>query len=214
MAAAITLTFETLFELVRREKTRDELQELPEGFYGLVIQYLKEKQGIQEKTGADARKSPAEIENVKRIIAELYDRREKKIVGLAMNKARTGSKSFDSKAMLDEEVALYRRVIDSLAAFRSGVLANVLSQKSPSQPPALPSPATAAGTSSDAATSGMVPAEDSLNAMVRILQPIPKFVGPDLAVYGPFVEEDVANLPREVAELLVSKGRAEKMKGK
>ena len=42
---------------------------------------------------------------------------------------------------------------------------------------------------------------------------MPKFVGRDLEVYGPFEEEDIANLPGEIADILILKNRAEEIKG-
>ena len=42
----IVITYETLFEMFRREKNRGELQELEADFYGNVVEYLKQKQEI------------------------------------------------------------------------------------------------------------------------------------------------------------------------
>ena len=53
--------------------------------------------------------------------------------------------------------------------------------------------------------------EESSNKLVRFLHPVPKFVGKELEIYGPFEEDDMANLPHEIAELLIHKGRAEEM---
>ena len=50
------------------------------------------------------------------------------------------------------------------------------------------------------------------NRLVRIIHPIPKFVGTDLNIYGPFEQEDVSLLPRKVADLLINKNRAEEIK--
>ncbi len=48
--------------------------------------------------------------------------------------------------------------------------------------------------------------------LVRFMGYVPKFVGPELEEYGPFEEEDIANLPAEVADVLISKSRAEEIK--
>lgn len=42
--------------------------------------------------------------------------------------------------------------------------------------------------------------------IVRVLEPIPEIVGPDLKYYGPFKPEDIASLPSEVAEPLTARG--------
>ena len=44
---------------------------------------------------------------------------------------------------------------------------------------------------------------------VRITKEMPKFVGEDMTSYGPFKEEDIANLPSEIADLLIKTQRAE-----
>ena len=41
---------------------------------------------------------------------------------------------------------------------------------------------------------------------------MPKFVGPELEEYGPFEEEDIANLPAEIADVLISKAKADEIK--
>ena len=48
--------------------------------------------------------------------------------------------------------------------------------------------------------------------LLRILHPIPQFLGTDLKVYGPFEEEDVISLPSDVANVIVEKKRAEEIK--
>ena len=42
----ITITYETLYELLRREKFRQELQQLTPTFYQDTVNYIKEKQVI------------------------------------------------------------------------------------------------------------------------------------------------------------------------
>ena len=47
--------------------------------------------------------------------------------------------------------------------------------------------------------------------VVRFLHAVPKFMGKELEVYGPFDEEDVASLPIDIADLLIKKGRVEEL---
>lgn len=46
---------------------------------------------------------------------------------------------------------------------------------------------------------------------VRILVPIPKFVGKELQVLGPYNKGDIAELPLEIANILIKKDRAEEL---
>ncbi len=40
---------------------------------------------------------------------------------------------------------------------------------------------------------------------------VPKFIGPDLNEYGPFQKGDNAEVPHEIAEILINKGRLNKL---
>ena len=42
----VLITHETLYELLRREKSRDEIQKLDDNFYGDVLTYIKDKKAI------------------------------------------------------------------------------------------------------------------------------------------------------------------------
>jgi len=48
--------------------------------------------------------------------------------------------------------------------------------------------------------------------LIRFIYSVPKFLGHYLEVYGPFEEDDTANLPEEIADILIKKGRAEEIK--
>ena len=59
----VTITYETLFELFRREKERSELQKLDDSFFNNVLRYLKDKQAIisqQTDSPEERRKAPIE----------------------------------------------------------------------------------------------------------------------------------------------------------
>jgi hypothetical protein len=51
--------------------------------------------------------------------------------------------------------------------------------------------------------------EEKLTKKIKFICETPKFVGENLEVYGPFQQEEIAELPSEIAALLVLKGRAQ-----
>ena len=57
-----------------------------------------------------------------------------------------------------------------------------------------------------------IKADEEKTKLIRILNPLPKFLGTDLKTYGPFEEEDLASLPSKIADLIVEKKRAEEIK--
>ena len=49
------------------------------------------------------------------------------------------------------------------------------------------------------------------NRLIRFIENVPKFIGDDLSIYGPFKQEDIASLPKRIAEILITKGRAKEI---
>ena len=223
----ITITYETLFELLRREKTREELQRLSPTFFADVTRYLVEKQDMlqaqQEELffGDEKNKTLLQIQNIRKILTELYDRREKKIFNLAIIRARTKG-LVDMSALLDEEKRLCDALVQMLSGHRVSMLDQLLlggmpkqrSMALPPRPQQQPAHASLAASSPSAQPVSRAvpvsPPEQKQDSMVtvRFTHPAPKFVGPRLEIYGPFEEGDVAALPELIATVLIEKGRA------
>lgn len=202
----VVITYETLFEILRREKIRPELQPLNPSFLKDIVKYLSEKQSILDSqmkkvsvfSSSENQKTQKQIEGIKRMIKELYERREKKILDLAVSSSKLGEK-VDFKEMLEEEKKLYESLIAVLNSFREGILLNILMLKNPQI--------------EGCAKPKELKIEDRPNnKLIRFLHATPKFVGDNLKIYGPFEEEDVASLPFKVAEILIKNGRAEAIK--
>ena len=47
---------------------------------------------------------------------------------------------------------------------------------------------------------------------IKIINSIPKFINKDLKTFGPYLREDIAKLPDEIADILIKKNRAEEIK--
>ena len=190
MEKEINITYETLYELLRREKNREELQELSASFYNDVIEYLMGKAGIMEKETEPAKKRQTETElaNVKKLIRELYHKRERKIANIAISRARTGSEMDDSKCLLAPERELYEALFDDLITHREKMLESVLGGKAPENDTKL----------------------ENKDMTIRFIAPVPSFLGPEMESFGPFAKDDIASLPKKVAQVLVEKQRAEK----
>jgi DNA replication initiation complex subunit (GINS family) len=205
--SAVNITYETLFDLLRVEKSRDEVQELSVTFYPDVISYLKKKHEILKRKehesdirDADSlRQLRIQIENVHKLIKSLFERREKKIVDMAMNKSRTNSGIITTQNLLPEEIVFYTRVLSLLDATRDGILRRLLNLQ-------LPSLVFDDGSHEGTQEEKKSPVVKG-NVLVRFLKPVPAFVGPSLEHHGPFLENDVANLPEKVARVLIEKER-------
>ncbi len=215
MVDEIKVTLETLYDILRNEKKREDLQQLDEAFYLNVVTYLREKRVILEQSkqqdnifaAGDKEKTEYELRSIRRILREIYEKREKKIIDIALNKSKTGSEIIDTSAMLREEKEFYEHILGNLDKYRSGVLQNLLTGELPSfsgnspsffNPPPKPTVAAPFISSGEA-------------VRIKFVHATPKFIWKDMKTYGPFDPGDQIEIFPEVAELLVRKGRAEKV---
>ena len=211
MAQEIVITYETLFELLKREKERPDLQKLEPTFFSDTISYIKDKKKILDAKNEgpfandEIRKTERQLENIYKIVKELYERREKKIIGMALDKSRTKSNLVDTSTLLKEEKVIFEAFTHILDDYREAILMNLLNERMPfmeglGRPKEKPK---------DDFKSALEIKKDT--RLVRFTHQVPKFVGPELEEYGPFESEDIANLPQEIAEVLINKGKVEEI---
>ena len=174
------INHEILYDLLRREKTRPELQKLEKTFLQDVKEYIKEKQEFLESQKSESsifssKESDLivkQMEQTARVLKELYEKRETKILSLALSSSRTKTK-YDTSQLLPEELSLYESIKDSLNNTRQDSQENL--------------------------------------RQVKFLNPTPKFLGKDEAIYGPFEQDYIALLPSELAEVLIKTKRVEEI---
>ena len=216
--ADIKITLETLYDILRNEKKRDDLQKMEVPFFVDVVNYLNEKGALlkQKQESSDIfavgerDKLEYELRSIKRIVREIYEKREKKIIDIALNRSRTASPIIDTTALLHEEKELYERIVSVLDLFRQDILGKMLEGSFPEissekKKSALLSPETTEPT--------VMPASENASAMTRIrfIRAVPSFVWKDMKEYGPFDPGEEIEIYPEVADLIVRKGRAVKV---
>jgi DNA replication factor GINS len=182
----VAITYETLFDLLRREKGREGIQKLPDNFYQDVVAYIAEKKNIGDE------QRDTQLVNIRRILRELYDRREKKILAMAVDKARTGSAIVSLSGLLPEERRLFDDISKELIQHRKEIIEKL--------------------------QEGVLPTHEheekgEKSSLVRFKEAVPKFVGKNLETYGPFNPEDMATLPKDIVDILVDKQKAEIIEG-
>jgi len=198
------ITYETLFEILQKEKSRKELQKLPQNFHKNFLKYLEEKTLILSSQKSkdsvfsnEVGRTEKQLENIKRIIKDLYERRERKILEAALFSARsTKTNSQIKSSMLKEEVDLFEELKKSLTLSRNSILLNLLEGK----PPEI-----------KAKTLKSEIGKNN-NILIKFIASVPKFVGTDNFVYGPFEKEDITLIPSNISQILVTKNRAEELK--
>ncbi len=189
---AETLTYETLYDILRRERAKPELQKLNKTFYQDVYNYIEEKihtlESQKQKSSIFAQKeiekTEKQLDNIKKIIKEVYEKRELKITQLALSYTKTRNLE-DVGELLPEEKIMFDKLVDVFKNIREEVVNKLLEGKPK-------------GIKTDPETK-----------LVRFTQAVPKFVADDNNEYGPFEEEYVALLPNRVVDLLIRSNRVE-----
>lgn len=194
------ITYETIYETLRKEKYNQELQKLSKTFFQDIINLLKQKEALlksQEKKGIfpkEIEKNKKQIENIKKLLKEIYERRENKILKLALLSSRSNKKE-DLSNLLPEEKMLFYDFKTKIIEYKENILNNILSQKTPKLKP------------KDIKTE-----KPKFTKLIRFIKSVPRFIGNDLHIYGPFESEDLASLPSEVADTLIKRKRAQEIK--
>ncbi len=205
------ITYEILYEILRKEKFETELQKIEPDFFQAVIKYLEEKEAILESQKSkdsifskESDKTQKQLENIRKILKDIYEKRENKIVQNSLMSSRF--KDSRPPNMLEEEAKFYEEIRNILNKYRKGILDNLILKKLPLieySPEKKPD-----NTSKEIALDKN---EEKSIKMIRFLQSVPKFIGDDLILYGPFENEDVASLPKDISNLLIKKNRAEEI---
>lgn len=180
------ITYNDLYEVLRREKYSDQLQTLSKNFIQDVSSYLKEKKSITEKSGdmfSDAiSKTKKQFENAIAMFEELMLRRKKKLLDLAFVAAETGISKRDYENMLLFEKETFDKIMKGLEEGdkKRAMLLN-----------------------------GGKEEERKKNKLVNFLQDTDEFLGLDGEKLGPFKRGDIVNLPVEIASILLIDNKVE-----
>ncbi len=110
-----TITFELIRRVQREEQRSPKLSRIPENFYAAVLAYIQQKkQAVKEE-----RKGVLEVKSVERLVEDIFDRRERKVVNAAVNAART---NIQPENMVDEEKDFFDLVAGSIRQRREANL--------------------------------------------------------------------------------------------
>jgi DNA replication initiation complex subunit (GINS family) len=195
------ITYETIRNASRAEKD-EELQRLPEGFFSSVRNWFRIKENQKDTT------SLLENENAKKLLEDIINRRQKKIVLAALSTSRG---QMPPAGLNDEERKFFDDIVNILKGFR-----NDMNEKFRSFDDIVQEKVQEAKRS----IQEMRPAVEEMESieikpngklLVKILTDLPRFVGSDMQNYGPLLSGDVITLPEEVGKLLISRKVAEQI---
>lgn len=201
------ITYEIFSRVERNEKKNPRLEELPEDFYPISLEWLRKKRKVDRQ----------EYENAKRLIKKIFERRERKIIIMAMHAARG---EVLTKNLLPEEKEVFDEIVRVLKRFNRGLKEKI--DESGRHKPGETHRADTPGKSraSEKAEGPKMPTKPegtktqstwSDYPLVRSLEDIPRFIGTDEKPYGPVKRGDIINLPKKIVDFLEDKKKVEKI---
>lgn len=119
-----TITFELIRRIQREEQKLPKLTKLPENFYLNVNSYLQQKRKIAETK--EDRKGELESKNIERLIEDIFNRRERKILNQALIAART---NIPPENLTDEEKEFFDGLIAIIKERRLNILKMLSEEK-------------------------------------------------------------------------------------
>ncbi|HTZ41598.1 MAG TPA: hypothetical protein VMC07_00090 [Candidatus Omnitrophota bacterium] len=181
------ITYNEIYEAARKERYSEQLQALPKNFLANVAEYLREKKEMSSKEDDDfsdsITKTKKQLENAMTSFRELMRRRKEKILRLVLVASETGISKKDFENMLDFEKGLFEEFMKSVES----------SEKKFNE-----------------LLNGMK-AEILENEMVIFKTDVEEFLGADGEMMGGFKKGQIANIPRQIANILIDDDKAEKV---
>ncbi|NYZ77453.1 DNA replication complex GINS family protein [Candidatus Micrarchaeota archaeon] len=172
------LNYSILREIQKKETDSTRLSSLEEDFYDAASDFLRQKR--EEAFSNGSMPAIREYENIKKIISTIKERREEKIVLMAIRGEGTPG------GLTPDEVELLKELSDSVKRFR-GKMSELFSSEE----------------------NGKAFAPRKKSRRVKLLKDVEPYKGLDNGVYGPFKSGEEVELPPEEAEWLLKAKMAE-----
>ena len=178
------ITYNDLYEALRKERYSQELQLLKDRFLDDVAEYFADKKQFSEKESdmfsEIAIKSKKKLENAITNFRELLRIRRKKLLNLAFVAAEIGISKKDFENLLGFEKEFFEEVVKSLEKADKNLNNAMAGER-----------------------------QDKKYRLVRFLEDVEEFLGLGGGGIGPFEKGEVANLEREIVEILEKDRRVE-----
>jgi len=179
------ITYQEIYDLLRKEKYSETIQLLPQNFLKELAEYLKEKKAIvsreQNLFSDTVKMTRKQLENSLSIIKEIIAIREKKVLNLAFTAALTGVTKRDTEHLFDYEKELFNVSVKQLEQNQQ---------------------------TTNKLLDGIHEEKDLKNLFIRLKENVPSFLGVNGNELGPFNRGDVANMSKEIAQILIDDGKA------
>ena len=179
------ITYNDIYEAARKERYSEQLQPLAKNFLKEFADYTSEKKeaALREDDFSDSFvKIKKQLENATTLFRELVIRRRKKILGLILIASETGISKQDFENMLQIEKELFEEIMKCVEISDKN-LNNLLN-----------------GDSNE---------KISENNLVLFVDDVDEFLGLEGESMGPYEKGQMANIPKEIAKILLQGGKVE-----
>lgn len=178
------ITYNDIYEAARKERYSEQLQKLPKNFISEIANYLKEKKDIASKKNdvfSDVIvKTKKQLENATTLFREFIVRRKKKILSLVLIAAETGISKQDFENMFPFERELFGELMKSID-ISDKKLNNILRGNF----------------------------DEQKNELIVFRDYVEEFVGLGGEKMGPYAKGTIANVPKEIAKILIEDKKAD-----
>lgn len=178
------ITYNDIYEALRREKYSEQLQPLSKSFIFDVAEYFSQKKEVGEKQqdlfSASIIKTKKQFENAISIFHELLMRRKKKLLNLAFVAAETGISKRDYENMIDFEKEMFDKIMKSIEESEKKLNEELNGKQ-----------------------------EEKKNEMIVFMKDVERFVDFSGEEVGPFRKGEIVNINKEIARFLKEDGKAE-----
>lgn len=174
------IDYDELRRIHRLEKNTSKLVEVDDDFIDSLqafveVEKKKYLSSLKNFSSSDAR----EFSNLKRIIEEIFQMREKKLLNKAL--IATHTKEVTTEKMSKQEDDTFRKMLKVLEAHNE-IYSSLFGEREKEEPSLV---------------------------SIKILKEVPTFVGTDMQEYGPYSEGSKIKVPSKIAKLLMMRKIAE-----
>ena len=177
------ITYNEVYEAARKERYSEQLQPIPKNFVSEIADYLREKKELsfqEEDAFSDSTiKAKKQLENALTLFKELMLRRRRKILNLVLIATETGISKQDFENMFAFEKELFEDLMKSVGG-------------------------------SDKKISEILNGKEVVkqNELIVFVEDVKEFIGLDGKKMS-FEKDQIANIPKEIAKILIEDGKAE-----
>jgi len=214
------MDIKTLRDIHRKERMSPYLQDVGKEFFTELKDFYNRK--IQKVNGGKSNFiAIKELDNIKTIINDLFEIRERKIVSNALYYVKSGEEielenlTTDEEQMLNSiinEIRNHRKILDTTLSTKYNhpphpeeKQLKIPQEKEPEKPEEPPETKPKQPERQTEQNAGMK------LVTIRIRKDLPSIVGADGKFYGNFKKEDVVTLPEPNAEVFIKQAVAEKI---